>query len=110
MSAQASILGILIDCTGRFAGCENAPAALRAAGLVERRQLSDSGDRSSGPMTRLAICDTVCRQPTVDRRRTAAFLRIRHSQANRVVKIDKREGNYSYRNTDEYFGRLHKIC
>lgn len=28
------IVGVPVDCTGRFAGCERAPAALRAAGLA----------------------------------------------------------------------------
>ncbi|MGQ0600300.1 MAG: arginase family protein [Anaerolineales bacterium] len=39
-----SIIGVPIDSTGTFAGCERMPAALRAAGLAERLNLPDAGD------------------------------------------------------------------
>lgn len=44
MTPPTVILGLPIDCTGAFAGCERAPAALRAAGLVQRLGLPDLGD------------------------------------------------------------------
>jgi arginase len=39
-----SIIGVPIDCTGAFAGCERMPAALRAAGLAQRLNARDAGD------------------------------------------------------------------
>lgn len=39
-----AIVGVPIDCTGAFAGCERMPAALRAAGLIEALGLSDRGN------------------------------------------------------------------
>lgn len=40
----SAIVGVPFDCTGRFAGCERLPAALRAAGLVERLGVRDAGN------------------------------------------------------------------
>lgn len=37
-------VGVPIDCTGRFIGVERMPAALRAAGLVQRLSARDVGD------------------------------------------------------------------
>ena len=42
--AMTALLGVPIDCSGRSIGVERRPAALRAAGLVERLQLRDLGD------------------------------------------------------------------
>jgi arginase len=39
-----TVAGVPIDCTGRFAGCERLPAALRATGLVERLGARDAGN------------------------------------------------------------------
>jgi arginase len=39
-----TVVGVPIDCTGRFAGCERLPAALRATGLVERLGARDAGN------------------------------------------------------------------
>jgi arginase len=39
-----AIIGVPIDCSGRFVGVERMSAALRAAGLVERLGLPDRGD------------------------------------------------------------------
>ncbi|MBK9122062.1 MAG: arginase family protein [Chloroflexi bacterium] len=44
MTGPTVVLGLPIDCTGIFAGCERAPAALRAAGLVTHLGLPDLGD------------------------------------------------------------------
>lgn len=38
------LLGVPSDCSGRFAGCQLMPAALRAAGLVEALGLTDAGN------------------------------------------------------------------
>jgi arginase len=42
--ARWSVLGAPIDCSGRSRGEERAPAALRAAGIVERLDAADLGD------------------------------------------------------------------
>jgi len=39
-----TLVGVPIDCTGRFTGVERMPAALRAAGLVDRLNIHDAGD------------------------------------------------------------------
>lgn len=38
------LIAVPYDCTGRFAGCERAPAALRRAGIVEALELTDLGN------------------------------------------------------------------
>jgi arginase len=38
------LVGVPIDCSGRFIGVERMPAALRAAGLVEQLGIQDAGD------------------------------------------------------------------
>ncbi len=42
--APWTVLGVPIDCSGRRIGVEKMPAALRAAGLVERLGTADAGD------------------------------------------------------------------
>lgn len=42
--AVSGIVGVPIDCSGRFTGVERMPAALRAAGLAARLNLPDWGD------------------------------------------------------------------
>lgn len=44
MGNVSAVVGVPFDCTGRFAGCERLPAALRAAGLVERLGVRDVGN------------------------------------------------------------------
>ena len=44
MSNVSTVVGVPYDCTGRFAGCERLPAALRAAGIVERLGVRDAGN------------------------------------------------------------------
>lgn len=44
MSNVSTIIGVPFDCTGRFAGCERLPMALRATGLVERLGIRDAGN------------------------------------------------------------------
>lgn len=43
-SVVTTLVGIPIDCSGRFTGVERMPAALRAAGLVQRLNINDLGD------------------------------------------------------------------
>ena len=38
------VLGVPIDCSGAFAGCERLPAALRAAGIAEALGVPDHGN------------------------------------------------------------------
>jgi len=44
MGRVDAVVGVPFDCTGRFAGCERLPAALRATGLVERLGARDAGN------------------------------------------------------------------
>ncbi len=44
MSNVSTVVGVPYDCTGRFAGCERLPAALRATGIVERLGVRDVGN------------------------------------------------------------------
>jgi len=44
MGRVDTVVGVPFDCTGRFAGCERLPAALRATGLVERLGARDAGN------------------------------------------------------------------
>jgi arginase len=43
-STRWSVLGAPLDCSGRSRGEERGPAALRAAGIVERLDAVDLGD------------------------------------------------------------------
>jgi arginase len=43
-SILTTIVGVPIDCAGRFTGVERMPAALRAAGLVDHLNIDDAGD------------------------------------------------------------------
>lgn len=44
MGGLDTVVGVPFDCTGRFAGCERLPAALRSVGLVERLGFHDAGN------------------------------------------------------------------
>ncbi len=44
VSVITTLVGVPIDCTGRATGVERMPAALRAAGLVQRLDVPDAGD------------------------------------------------------------------
>lgn len=62
-----TIIGIPIDCSGRLAGVERMPAALRAAGLVQRLGWPDRGDLPvtlddprRDPVTSIIAFEQVC--------------------------------------------------
>ncbi len=38
------MVGVPIDCAGKFTGVERMPTALRAAGLVDHLNIDDAGD------------------------------------------------------------------
>jgi len=66
-SIMTKLVGVPIDCSGRFIGVERMPAALRAAGLVERLGLSDDGDLAVAiesavrdPATEIIGFESVC--------------------------------------------------
>jgi arginase len=41
-----TVVGVPIDCSGKFTGVERMPTALRAAGLVDHLTIEDAGDLS----------------------------------------------------------------
>ena len=69
-----TVLGIPIDCSGRSIGGERMPAALRAAGLIERLGARDLGDlpvsiddATRDPATGIIGFDAVCTSSTAIR-------------------------------------------
>jgi arginase len=74
--------GVPIDCTGRFTGLERMPAALRAAGLVERLKVTDASDLpvaidspERDPKTGIIGFQSVCRSSETIRQEIGRLLR-----------------------------------